>query len=177
LPFPVPSDYGIYALSDAILSELHLISQRVPDKRVAVSTPVTQPSRTVLPNGQLKFVIFRRDVAGRAPDRIELRVVARVVRAITFDAKGKPSFSAVSGAWNIRNLSHEFRVRPIAGNSEMLLVQSEKPDFALPAGRYILVLNDQGYDFTIAGKVTDPSQCLERTDAANGSFYSECQKQ
>jgi len=43
-------------------------------------------------------------------------------------------------------------------------------------GRYILVLKDQGYDFTIAGKVTDPVQCLERTDAANGEFYSECQK-
>jgi hypothetical protein len=25
--------------------------------------------------------------------------------------------------------------------------------------------------------VTDPSQCLERTDAANGEFYSDCQKQ
>jgi hypothetical protein len=58
----------------------------------------------------------------------------------------------------------------------MLLVQSEKADFALPAGRYVLVLRDQGYDFTVAGKVTDLAQCLERTDAANGEFYSECQK-
>jgi hypothetical protein len=44
----------------------------------------------------------------------------------------------------------------------------------LPAGRYVLVLKDQGYDFTVAGKVSEPAQCLERTDAVNGSFYSEC---
>jgi hypothetical protein len=56
-------------------------------------------------------------------------------------------------------------------------VQAENPDFVLPAGRYVLALKNQGYDFTVAGKVTDPSQCLERTDAANGTFYSDCQKQ
>ena len=107
---------------------------------------------------------------------MDVRVVARVVRALTFDAKGKPGYTPVSDAWNIRNMTFEFRVRPIAGNPEMLLVQSEKPDFTLPAGRYILVLRDQGYDFTVPGKVTDLAQCLERTDAANGAFYSECQK-
>jgi hypothetical protein len=59
----------------------------------------------------------------------------------------------------------------------MLMVQSENPDFVLPAGRYVLALKNQGYDFTVNGKVTDPTQCLERTDAANGTFYSDCQKQ
>jgi hypothetical protein len=59
----------------------------------------------------------------------------------------------------------------------MLVMQAEKSDFTLPAGRYVLALKNQGYDFTVAGKVTDPSQCLERTDAANGAFYSDCQKQ
>ena len=58
----------------------------------------------------------------------------------------------------------------------MLLVQPENPDFSLPAGRYALALRNQGYDFTIAGTVTDLAQCLERTDAANGTFYSDCQK-
>jgi hypothetical protein len=177
LPFPLPSDYGVYALgSDAALSELHALSLRVPDKRVALSTPINEPSHTTLPDGKVRFVVFRRDLAGNAPDRIEVRVVARVARALTFDGKGKAGFVPVSDAWNIRNLSHEFRVRPIAGNPEMLLMQSENADFALPAGRYVLVLRDLGYDFTVAGKVTDPSQCLERTDAANGAFYSDCQK-
>jgi hypothetical protein len=176
LPFPVPTDYGMYALNNGALSELAALQERVPDKRIAMSTPVTEPSRTTLPDGKARFILFRRELAGNAPERVDVRVVARVTRALTFDSKGKPGFSPVSDAWNIRNISYEFRVRPIAGNPEMLLVQSEKPDFALPAGRYILVVKDQGYDFTVAGKVTDVAQCLERTDAANGSFYSECQK-
>jgi hypothetical protein len=176
-PFPLPSDYGVYALSNAALSELHLLQEQVPDKRVAMSTPINQPSRTILPDGKAKFVVFRRDLAGNAPDRIEIRVVARVARALTFDGKGKPNFLPVSDAWNIRNVSYEFRVRPIAGNPEMLLVQPENPDFVLPSGRYVLVLATQGYDFTVAGKMTDLAQCLERTDAANGAFYSQCQKQ
>ena len=174
--FPVPSDYGIYALTNGTLSELNALSERVPDKRIAVSTPINRPGRVTLPDGRAKFIIFRRDLAGNTPERIEVRVVARVVRASTFDARGKPSSVPVSDAWNIRNLSYEFRVRPIAGNPEMLLVQSENPDFVLPAGRYVLVLREQGYDFVVAGAVTDLSQCLERTDAVNGAFYSECKR-
>jgi hypothetical protein len=172
--FPVPSDYGVYALSNEALSELYTLPERVPDKRIAVSTPVSEPSRTTLPDGKARFIVFRRDLVGNAPERMEIRVVARVARAISFDAKGRPNIAPISDSWNIRNVSHEFRVRPVAGNPEMLLIQSDKPDFALPAGRYILVLKDQGYDFTVAGKVAEPAQCLERTDAVNGSFYSEC---
>jgi hypothetical protein len=175
-PFPVPTDYGIYALNDGALSELQPLAERVPDKRIAMSTPVSEPSRTTVSDGKARFILFRRDLAGNAPERMDVRVVARVVRALTFDAKGKPGYSPVSDAWNIRNTTYEFRVRPIPGYPEMLLVQSDKPDFTLSPGRYILVLKDQGYDFTVAGKVTDPVQCLERTDAANGAFYSECQK-
>jgi hypothetical protein len=174
--FALPTDYGIYALSDGKLSELRILTEQVPDKRVAMSTPISQPSQTTLPDGAARFVLFRRDLAGNGPDRIDVRVVARVVRAVTFDAKGKPSFSPVSDAWNIRNISYGFRVRPIPGSPEMLLVQAENPQFALPPGRYILVLKNQGYDFTVAGNITDPGQCLERTDAANGAFYSDCPK-
>ena len=176
VPFPLPSDYGIYLLSNGKLIELDPLSVQVPDKRVALSTPVLQASRTVLPDGHVRFVAFRRDLAGNAPDRVDVRVVAEVSRALTFDAKGKPSYSPVSGEWSIRNTSYEFRVRPIAGNPEMLLIQPENPDFVLSAGRYVLALKNQGFDFTVAGKMTDPRQCLERTDAANGTFYSDCQK-
>jgi hypothetical protein len=176
LPFPVPTDYGVYAIANDALSELHPLAERVPDKRIAVSTPVNQPSQTTLPDGKARFVVFRRDLVGNAPDRVEVRVVARVVRALTFDAKGKPNSVPVSGTWNMRNVAYEFRVRPVAGNPEMLFMQSDKPDFELPAGRYVLVLKEQGYDFTVPGKVTAIAHCLERTEAANGTFYSECQK-
>lgn len=174
---PLPTDYGIYAISEGALSELHLLGTQVPDKRIAMSTPLSEPSRTVISDGKAKFVIYRRDLVSSAPDRIEVRVVARVVRAITFDTSGKPVFSSVSDAWNIRNLTYELRVRPIEGNPEMMLVQADSPDFTLPSGRYVLVLKKEGYDFTVGGKVTDPSQCLERTEAANGIFYSGCEKQ
>lgn len=177
LPFPLPSDYGIYAVNNGKLSELDPLSVQVPDKRVTLSTPVLQASRTALSDGHVKFVGFRRDLAGNAPDRVDVRVVAEVSRALTFDAKGKATYKPVSGEWSIRNTSYEFRVRPIAGNPEMLLIQPENSDFVLPAGRYVLSLKNQGFDFTVAGKITDPWQCLERTDAANGRFYSDCQNQ
>jgi hypothetical protein len=177
LPFPLPIDYGIYALNNGKLNELDSLSVQVPDKRVTLSTPVLKASRTALGDGHVKFVAFRRDLAANAPDRVDVRVVAEVSRALTFDAKGKASYSPVSGEWSIRNTSYEFRVRPITGNPEMLLIQPENSDFVLPAGRYVLTLKNQGFDFTVAGKITDPWQCLERTDAANGMFYSDCQKQ
>jgi hypothetical protein len=175
-PFPLPSDYGVYVLSNGALSELTALSTQVPDKRIAVSTPVNQPSLTTLPDGKARFILFRRDLVGNAPDRIEVRVVARVVRALTFDAKGKPQLLPVSDTWSIRNVSYEFRVRPVPGNPEMLLVQPDKADFTLAPGRYVLALKGQGYDFTVRGNITELAQCLERTDAANGAFYSECQK-
>jgi hypothetical protein len=175
-PFPLPGDYGVYVLSNDSLSELTALSTQVPDKRIAVSTPVNQPSMTTLPDGKARFIVFRRDLVGNAPERIEVRVVARVARALTFDAKGKPQLSPVTDTWSIRNVSYEFRVRPVPGNPEMLLVQPEKADFTLPPGRYVLALKGQGYDFTVGGNVTELAQCLERTEAANGAFYSECQK-
>jgi hypothetical protein len=175
--FSIPSNYGVYALYDETLNELDVLPEQVPDKRVALSTPVTKGSRTVLPDGRVKFIVFRRDLAANAPERVDVRVVARVTRKLIFDAKGKATYSPVTGAWNIRNILHQFRVRPVANNPEMLLIQPENTEFTLPAGRYVLALKNEGYDFTIAGEVVDPSQCLERTDAANGTFYSDCQKQ
>jgi hypothetical protein len=172
--FPLPTDYGIYAMDDGKLSELEPLPILVPDKRIAVSTPVSNQSQTILSDGHAKFIAFRRDLAANAPDRVDVRVVAQVVRALSFDAQGKANYSPVLGEWSIRNTAFEFRVRPVATNPEMLLIQPDKSDFVLPAGRYVLALKSQAFDFTIAGKATDPSQCLERTDAANGTFYSDC---
>jgi hypothetical protein len=176
LPFALPTDYGVYALDNGALTELDALSEAVPDRRVAISAPVSSPSHHILRDRHIKFVVFRRDVAALASERFDVRVVARVARDQTFNSKGKASFTPVNDAWNIRDIVYEFRVRPIAGSPEMLLVQPEKADFALPSGRYVLVLKNQGYDFTVAGEVSDPGQCLQRTDAASGIFYSDCEK-
>ena len=48
-PFPIPTDYGIYVLNNAKLSELNALSEQVPDKRVAVSTPVLKANPPCYP--------------------------------------------------------------------------------------------------------------------------------
>jgi hypothetical protein len=57
-----------------------------------------------------------------------------------------------------------------------VLIQPESATALLPPGRYALALQGQAYDFTVAGQIKDVNQCLERTEAANGTFYSECQE-
>jgi hypothetical protein len=43
-------------------------------------------------------------------------------------------------------------------------------------GRYALVLNGFGYDFTVAGQITAPEQCLEQVEVVNGAVVTECPK-
>jgi hypothetical protein len=171
---PLPTVYGVYALDDGKLAELSELSERVTDKRIAISTPINSPSKSLLADGRIKFVVFRRDLAAFAPSTADIRVIAKVTRVTSFDSNGKPKIAPLDGVWSMRNVSFQYRVAPLAGNPEMFVVQPQEPNFELPAGRYALALNGQGFDFVVGGVITEKSQCLERVDAANGSFYSEC---
>jgi hypothetical protein len=171
---PTPSAYGIYAVSNGQLTELDLLPIKVPDQRVALSTLITTPSRAHLPLGQLQFVVFRRDLANDAPDRVAIRVVAQVARALTFDAAGKPTVANIEGSWVVRSNAYQMRVAPVEGNSEMIVIRPEHPEVLFPAGRYALVLKGIAYDFTLDGPMTDTAHCLERTDALNAPIYTEC---
>jgi hypothetical protein len=95
-----------------------------------------------------------------------------------FYIENRSSLFAVENAfpsvWTVRNISYDFRVAPIRENSELLLLRPESPEFEFAPGRYALVVKGQAYDFTVAGEITETAQCLERTEAANGTFYSEC---
>lgn len=173
---PLPTDYGVYAINGSTLLELQPLAEQVPDKRIEMSTPITQVSQAIIPDGAAKFIVYRRDFASDAPERVEVRVVARVSRIVRFDVKGKPIFSPAPSSWIMRNVVYEFKVRPIPGRPEMLMVQANDPALVLPSGRYVISLKDRGYDFNVAGQVVDPAQCVERTDAMNGSFYSDCQQ-
>jgi hypothetical protein len=173
---PLPTVYGVYALNNGQFQEVYRLPGQVPDKRVAISAPINSPSQTTLADGKITFLIFRRDLVTSAPEHVELRVVAKVMRAMTFDRTGKSSIAPVGETWTVRNISHPFRVAPLPGNPEMMVLKSEQPDFTLSSGRYAVVIKGQGYDFTVAGPITDPSQCLEKIEAANGSFYAECKK-
>jgi len=173
---PIPTEYGAYAVVDGRLTELEQLAIRVPDPRVAISAAISIPSRAHLPVGPRQFVIFRRDLMNSAPDRAAVRIVAQVVRALSFDSAGHPIKSNVEQSWVIRNDSYPMRVAPLADNPEMIIIRSETTDFVLPSGRYALVLKGVGYDFTVDGPVTDVAHCLERTEALNAPIYSECQK-
>jgi hypothetical protein len=173
---PLPTSYGVYAVSNGVLSELSTLPGRVPDRRIAISPTIDAPSRTTLHDGRISFILFRRDLATSAPERLEVRVIARITRALTVDKAGKARANPVEDVWSIRNISYDFRIAPLPENSEMLVGRSDTLDFVLPAGRYALVIKSQAYDFTIAGPVDDAKQCLERIDAANGSFYAECRR-
>jgi hypothetical protein len=173
----IPTTYGIYAISGDKLYELELLPGRAPDIRVAVSAAIQTASRTTLPDGHLKFVVYRRDSATNAADHAEVRIVAKIERETGFDPAGKPLVKKTEDTWVIRNISIPFRTAPKKDNPDMYEVQSEDPEAALTPGRYALVLKGQAYDFSVAGSVTDPRQCLERFSATNGQFYSECRKQ
>jgi hypothetical protein len=172
----VPTAFGIYALSDGKLHELDVLPGRAPDPRIAISSIITTPSRTTLPDGHVAFVIYRRDSATNAADRAEVRLVARIEREASFNKDGKQVVTAVDDNWVIRNISMPYRTAPRKDNPEMYEVRSENPDAPLAPGRYALVLKGLAYDFSVAGPVTDPRQCLERLVATNGRFYSECKK-
>ena len=129
----------------------------------------------MLPNGRISFIVFRRDMTASAPDRVAVRVIARIIRGMTFDAGGQASTATLENEWTIRSTSYDLRVAPLNDNAEMLLLRPEN-DFAFPPGRYGLVLKGQAYDFSVAGPITEPVQCLEHVAAANGNFYSECRR-
>src|SRR6202023_724986 len=84
-----PTDYGVYAISDDSLSELQLLPGRPPDIRVAVSAALRVSSRTSLPNGHPKFIVFRRDVVSSISDRAEVRIVAKIAREFSAEIVGK----------------------------------------------------------------------------------------
>ena len=171
----LPRVYGIYAISNGELFELEALPGRAPDPRIALSAVITKTSRTILPDGRVSFVAYRRDFAATAPERVSVRVIAKIARAVSFNSGGKAQQSGVDDEWIIRNISFPFRVAPVESKPEMLALEPES-DPALPAGRYGLVINGIAYDFSVAGDVTDPAQCLERVAAANGTFYSPCRK-
>lgn len=170
---PLPTTFGVYALSEGQLHELKPVPGKIPDRRVAISAAINAPSVTTLPDGDVKFIVFRPD-GGVDASGTEVRVVAKVSRAMGVDATGKAAMVSAGDSWVIRSMSSPYKVGPIEEQSRMLLLQPEQDGFTLAPGRYIVVVKGMGYDFTVAGTITDPNQCVERINAANGAFYSPC---
>lgn len=176
LGFSLPSIYGVYAVSAGTLYELQPLALKVPDPRVSISAMVSSPSSVTIPNGKLEFIVYRRDLESSAPDSASIRVFARVMREMKFTERRPPKYVNINGEWAIRSKSYQFGVAPLYGHPEMVMLRSADPAFSFPSGRYVLSFIGQGYDFNVAGQVTDSAQCLERTDAVGGVVYSECRK-
>jgi hypothetical protein len=109
-----------------------------------------------------------------APDKVSVRVVARVIRDLKFTGRGPPTITLVVDQWAVRSKTYELKVAPLVDNPEMIVLRSENAKFSLPPGRYALVLKGQGYDFNVDGQRMDTDHCLERTNAVGETIYSEC---
>ena len=172
----VPTTFGVYAISDGRLYTLELLPGRAPSPRVAISAAISMPSKTIVADGHIKFVVFRRDSATIALTRAEVRVIAKISQATKFDPAGKSINAKVDDTWVIRNISYLYRTAPYKGRPDMYEVVGDDPDKPLSPGRYALILKDEAYEFSVAGEITDSKQCLESLAATNGVFYAECQK-
>lgn len=172
----LPTDYGIYALiDDKSLAELNATGVMAPDMRIAISAAFKKPDRPRLSNGRVKFIVFRRDVAKAIPERVEVRVVAKVAREYSTDAAGKaPNGGDDFGV--VRNIAYPFRASPIPGKPEMYELHAGDSELDLPPGYYILSLGTQAYYFQVEGAITDPRHCLERVVSSSGTFYAPCKK-
>lgn len=171
---PTPRAFGVYAMSAGRLTDLATLPFKVPDPRIGVSAMISHPAAVTLPNGHLDFIAFQRELIDNAPDRASVRVIARVMHALTFDATGHAKIADIAGPWAVRDKSYDMRVGPVSGHPDMISIRPADPNFTFPPGRYALVLGDTGYDFSVAGPISDPIQCLERTDAVNAPIYNEC---
>ncbi|MGY3614232.1 hypothetical protein [Bradyrhizobium sp. USDA 10063] len=172
--FPLPSTFGVFVLSDGQLQELKVLPGKVPDRRVAISAAIPTPPQTSVPSGDVKFITFRPELGPDSAGPVEVRVVAKVSRTMGVDSTGKAKMTPGGDSWVIRSASFPFKIGPVEDQPKMLLIQPENDSLVLSPGRYVLVVKGIGYDFSVSGQVTDPNQCVERVNAANGAFYSPC---
>lgn len=174
-PFEIPDSYGVYAVSDGRLTPLDSLPVRIPDARVAISSPISKPAPAPLANGNLQFVVYHRELATNVPESASVRIVAKVMQAATF-VGGKPKATPVEDTWAVRGGSIDFRIAPVAANKEMILIRPADPRLTLAPGRYVLTFRNQAYDFSVAGEIGDTAHCLERSDVEDRSVYSECRQ-
>ena len=172
VPYPLPTAFGIYVLHNNKLTELETLPISVPDSRIAISAEIKKPSPLEISDPKPAFILFRRDLLNNAPQKIALRVVARMTRE-TKIVDGKAKVVDGEETWRIRNISREINVAPIPGQPEMVIARVDD-NAPLAAGRYTLVLNRMGYDFKINGPQQSLEFCLEGFETKDGSVYSQC---
>ena len=152
--FAIPSTYGVYALSDGHLIELSPLSIKIPNRLIPISVAIDSTSAAKLPNGRTQFVVFRRDMANNAPEKVYVRRIVQIAQPSRQPGVGPDE----NVSWTISDISYEMRVGPINGNPAMILIRPPASNFAFPAGRYALVIRSTAYDFSVEAGVTDGAQ-------------------
>jgi hypothetical protein len=176
--FPRPTAYGVYAIADDRLIDLEQVQTSAADPRTRYLLQIVKPSRTVINEPKLSFVAYRRDFVTTVPEKVPVKIAARLAKAMTFDANGKAVVAPpASDTWIVRDQGYDLRVQPLRDSPEMVLLRPESEDFVFPSGRYVLQLGGQSYDFVVGGPVTDPGQCVEGVATARGPAFYECRTQ
>jgi hypothetical protein len=169
--FPRPTSYGVYAISDNRLIKLEQVHATPVDRRAGNQLQILEPGLSVIAPGTLTFVVFRRDLVSNAPEKVPLRIAARVARSMNFDSAGKAVMTRPSTeTWIIRDQGYDLRVSPLRESAVML----RDLESSFSSGRYELMLGGQAYDFVVAGEVTDPAHCVEGVATVRGLVFSEC---
>jgi hypothetical protein len=175
LPFPLPNADGVYAVRDNHLIALEQIQATPVDPRTPNQLEITRPGRIVSATSKLAFLVFRRDLVSNAPEKVSVRIAARIAHSMNFDSAGQAVVTTPkTDTWLIRDKGYELRGSPLRGNAEMVMLRPENPEFSFPPGRYELMLDGQAYDFVIAGEVTDPAHCVEGVVTVRGPDFYEC---
>jgi hypothetical protein len=176
--FPRPTSYGIYAISDNQLIDLDRVQTSPFDPRVRSVLKITHPSRTMIDDPRLMFLIFRRDMITGAPDKLPIRIAARIAKIMSFDSNANAVVAPPpTESWLIRDQGYELRVSPLPESQEMVLARPDDPEFSFPPGRYELLLGGEAYDFVITGVVNDPAHCVESVATGRGPVFYECHNQ
>ncbi|HEY7298231.1 MAG TPA: hypothetical protein VH684_09885 [Xanthobacteraceae bacterium] len=172
----LPDSYGLYVVSGGRLTRLESMHIRIPDARIAIAGLITKPGPVKLPDGHLSFLAYQRDLATNAPDTASVRIIAEVTRVLTFGTAGAPKITPLEDTWAMRAVSFDLEVAPVPESQEMMQLRFADPKLSLSPGRYMLVFNNQAYDFIVEGAVTNLAHCLERTETQNGSVYTQCRE-
>jgi hypothetical protein len=171
--FPRPTSYGVYAISDNRLIKLERVHATLVDRRAGNQLQILGPGLSVIAPGTLTFVVFRRDLVSNAPEKVPLRIAARVARSMNFDSAGKAMITTpATETWIIRDQGYNPRVSPLT--AEMVMLRSKDLESSFSSGRYELMLGGQAYDFVVAGEVTDPAHCVEGVATVRGPVFYEC---
>lgn len=174
---PKPEYYGVYALQDGKLTRLEAKSTN--QLQAYLPAPVfgitkQQPSVS-FPNGKLQFVFYKRDYAVSAPDSIFVSILSRLTHETVYGWNHKlERQSAISGVWHARDRGYNFLVSPYGDTKEAILVRHTDPNFVFPSGRYLFIVGQEYYDFSVAGPVTDPEHCEEAIMEMATVKYEQC---